>query len=470
MSLKALKIIHCGHIPTPSLILRIYLTRLGLLLFLLFLLSSPNPIPPTTKVTIQYSSFDFTSNMAIGATHNQSDADYWNNPGAVASAKQLLQASLTYQNQQIMGWGADDPEPLPGVYDWRSLDARVQLMRSTQATIVLTLCCAPGWMRPLGYQDDWRYLETAPDPSHVQDFAQLAQLIALRYPDVTYFQVWNELKGMWSTSPGATPGIDNLNRWDYERYTTLYNAVYDAIKYVRPDAQLGGPYVVMDSDGNSYAMSNPGPTYAWGTLDQRPLDVITYWLKYKHGADFITVDGGSSNKDGVWLIDEFAAAQKFVDVYNWIRKQPNGGTKLPIWWAEWYAGYPSNTARNLDYYNALITSGEIYTAMSGAAVLLMWEPQGDASGFSLPEGIWTDTGKQEGGQPTKHYYALVAFKAYFGPGTRLYKTTASTEDVTVIASSVKMMLVNHLATQQIVVVNDSSFTLNPYQVLVTDIR
>ena len=177
---------------------------------------------------------------------------------------------------------------------------------------------------------------------------------------------------MWSTSPGATPGIGNLNRWDYERYTPLYNAVYDAIKHVRPDAQLGGPYVFMDSDGNSYAMSNPGPGYAWGTLDERSLDVITFWLQHKHGADFIAVDGSSSNRDGIWLTNEFAAAQKFVDVYNWIRKQPDGGAALPIWWAEWYAGLPANTTKSLQYYNALMASGEIYTLSSGAAVLLIW--------------------------------------------------------------------------------------------------
>ena len=473
MSQKSLNI-HRGYMPAPTISLRTLLIQFGLLLFLLFTLPSPNPLHtlfvPPTQVTIQHSSFDFISNMAIGATHEHSDADYWNNPLAVASAKQLMQASLIYQNQQIMGWGADDPEPLPGVYNWKSLDARVQLMQSTQAKMVLTICCAPGWMRSPGYQDDWRYLENAPDPSHVQDFAQLSQQIALRYPDVKYFQVWNELKGMWSTSPGATPGIGNFNRWDYERYTTLYNAVYDAIKRVRPDAQLGGPYVVMDSDGNSFGMSNPGPSYAWGTLDQRPLDVITYWLQHKHGADFIAVDGTSANKDGVWVTDEFAAAQKFVDVYDWIRKQPEGGTTLPIWWAEWYAGLPANAAKSLQYYNALMASDEIYTLSSGAAVLLIWEPQGNANGFSFPEGIWNDTSIAGGGQATSYFATSKAFKDFFGPGTGLYKTITSTHDVTIIVSSVKMMLVNHLATQQNVVINSSSFTLNPYQVLVTDIQ
>ena len=254
---------------------------------------------PTTRITLRRSPTTVTSQMAIGATHEHYDADPQNNAKAVASAKHLMQTSLAYQNQQIMGWGADNPEPAPGVYNWSSLDERVQLMQGTKAQMVLTLCCAPGWMRPRGYQNDWKYLEIAPDPSHIQSFADLTARVALRYPDVKYFQVWNELKGMWSNSPGATPDISDSNRWDYERYTTLYNAVYDAIKRVRPDAQIGGPYVIMDSDGNKSDMSNPGPSYSWGTLDQRSLDVLTYWLAHKHGADFIAIDGSSSNKDGI---------------------------------------------------------------------------------------------------------------------------------------------------------------------------
>ncbi len=117
-----------------------------------------------------------------------------------------------------------------------------------------------------------------------------------------------------------------------------------------------------------------------------------------------------------------------------------------------------------------MASDEIYTLDSGAAVLLIWKPQGDANGYSYPEGIWNDTRIARGGQATNYFATSKAFKDFFGPGTGLYKTTASTRDVTIIASPLKMMLVNHLATPQIVVVNGSNFTLNPYEMLVTDTR
>jgi hypothetical protein len=319
-------------------------------------------------------------------------------------------------------------------------------------------------MRPKGYQDDWTNLEIAPAPAHVRDFANLCKLVVLRYPDVKAFQVWNELKGMYTGQPGSDPAIASKNRWDYVRYTNLYNAVYDAVKSVRPDAQLGGPYVVMDSNGNTARMSNPGPRYAWGTLDQRPLDVISYWLQHKHGADFITVDGGALNRDSVRNISAFEMAQKFVDVLHWIRQRGNDGATLPIWWAEWYAGVPDNQTQSLAYANAAMASDEIYTLVSGANVLLMWEPQGDAHGLSFPEGAWTDTRVGGGGQPTPYYGTAQAFKTYFPAGTQLYQVTASNTSLTLLASQAVTMLVNRLSTSQYVSVNGIVISLKPYEI------
>ncbi len=415
-----------------------------------------------TAVTIS-SDVALVSNLTVGTTHENNDANSWNNAGAVASAKQVLTKSVTYQNQHIMGFGADDPEPSKGHYDLSSLDERVQLMRDTHAQMVITLCGAPGWMRPTGYADDWKYIETAPDPKHVQDFAQLSALIAARYPDVKYFQVWNELKGMWSDAPGASASARNQNRWDYERYMTLYNAVYDAVKKVRPDALIGGPYVPMDTDGDRSQMSNPGPSYAWGTIDQRGLDVITYWLKNKHGGDFVTVDGWALNNDKVMKTDSFGMVQKFADINNWIHKQTN----LPVWWSEWYVDDPTVSHGTLDYYNALQSTALANMLMSGGSSALLWQPQGDKDGYSFTEGLFTDTAIANGGKATRFAASSQALKDNFGPGTTLRKVTTSNNNLTVVASKTKMMLINHLAGKQTVVVNGKSFTLDGYQVLVT---
>jgi hypothetical protein len=86
------------------------------------------------------------SRLHVGVTHTQFSAE---TGGALGRrrARCLLAARPMVQNQHLMGWGAGNPEPAPGQYDWGSLDARVDLIRRTDGTPVLTLCCAPDWMK-----------------------------------------------------------------------------------------------------------------------------------------------------------------------------------------------------------------------------------------------------------------------------------------------------------------------------------
>jgi hypothetical protein len=173
-------------------------------------------------------------------------------------------------------------------------------------------------MKPSG--DTWR-MDEAPKPAHVQDFAELAAAVARRYRDVTYFQVWNELKGLG---------------WDAARYTDLYNWVWDAVKRVRPDARLGGPYVIMASYANStHPADEPDlRDQSWGSIDQRALDVITYWRSNKRGADFVIVAGCAADAGDD---DIFARIEKFAAVNAWLGRAVPG---LPIWWAEDYTFLP----------------------------------------------------------------------------------------------------------------------------------
>src|SRR5579871_380924 len=55
--------------------------------------------------------------LEIGVTHTQNDLDSARaNPEAVGRVKRLLSAACRYQVEPIMGWGADNPEPAPGIY------------------------------------------------------------------------------------------------------------------------------------------------------------------------------------------------------------------------------------------------------------------------------------------------------------------------------------------------------------------
>jgi hypothetical protein len=302
--------------------------------------------------------------VVVGVTHTQYSGTY---PSPqVTAATSLLAAQSMPQNQYLMGWGVGNPEPSPGVYDWSGLDRRMDLIRQTHGIPVLTLAGAPDWMK--GGQPgttDWSEINTAPTKSHYGDFAALAAAAAKRYPQVRYFQVWSELKGFYDS--GA-------QRWDYEGYTDLYNAVYDAVRAVRPDAQIGGPYVVLDTWSTRQASPAPsdlsGP---WGVVDQRALDVVDYWNAHKHGAQFLAVDASTGTRDQGLVTDPFDATALFTAATDWLVRR----TGLPVWWSEFYPRHPQAEDWPVDspQLAALTVDAVARAYAGGAAATLLWQPE-----------------------------------------------------------------------------------------------
>jgi hypothetical protein len=338
--------------------------------------------------------------MLLGATHTQADADSWRNPTATARAKTVLRSAVNLQDTSIMGWGLLNPEPSPGVYEWSGLDARVAAMRATGGEMVITLAAAPDWMKGAAPgTTNWNNIEVAPTPQHYQDFANLAAAIAKRYTDVKYFSVWNEMKGFFDAT---------ANHWNYVGYTQMYNDVYDALKAVNPAINVGGPYVNVDLWGNPSAGGHPsalsGP---WGTVDQRPLDVITYWLAHAHGANFIAIDGSTGTRDRGLVTNPYAAAEYFAAVNKWLQER----TKLPIWWMEVYAGMPAGTSLASPAAAQISWNAFSVLASSGAAAAMLWDPE-RFSGSATP-GLWTSTDTSSGGLETP---LAAAFAKYLQTG------------------------------------------------------
>ncbi|WP_157975095.1 hypothetical protein [Glycomyces dulcitolivorans] len=323
---------------------------------------------------------DAAAAFQLGVTHERYSADWWGDEEAVADAEEILSGVGPLQNQHLMGFGAENPWPVQNssAREWGSLDERMTLIEETDGTPVLTLCCAPGWMTPSG--EDWPQAYEAPLPQYYDEYAQLAAEAAARYPQVEYFQVWNEFKGFWN---------DDLNRWDHEGYTELYNLVYAAVKAVRPDAQLGGPYVSINSfDDCTHDCSDLQGS--WGTADQRDLDAMEYWLANADGAEFFTVDAWSSTNDG-YHPGTAGTYEKFRDVTEWITAR----TDLPVWWSEFYA--PASSADESSTV-ALMRAAIEGMRDGGSAVALLWGPECQSE---LPC-IWTDTSEAGGGQATEY--------------------------------------------------------------------
>jgi hypothetical protein len=387
-------------------------------------------------VTVDRSTPDGTSNFTIGVTHTQ---PRWENgdPAAVARAKGLLASGVRFQNQHLMDWGTENPEPRPGVYNWASLDHRVALMRSMGATMVITLCTAPGWMKTSG--EDFPH-QTGPDSwaddrvadNHVDDFVELARQVALRYSDVKYFQIWNEYKGYWDKT---------ANNWDFIRFTGFYNRVYDALKAVRPDAQIGGPY---------YPFDGPKP---------RDWEVIDYWFQHKHGADFVCFDGWVAGYPPTRAREEEAKKMVLTGYFGQIAQQFRARTQLPIWISEFYGGWSSNP----QFTAANHASCYLHALRAGVAVALLWDAELQQWNY-----LFISTRTPGGGQPSPHFQVVELFNTHFGPGTRLFKATSSSPDVEVLASRTKTLLINKRDAKVEVRLDGALLALKPYEVRLVD--
>ncbi|MER7128309.1 xylan 1,4-beta-xylosidase [Streptosporangium saharense] len=360
---------------------------------------------------------------------------------------QVLSPIPMLQNQHIMGFGALNPEPYPGNHYWEDLDSRTNLMRQSGGTPVITLCCAPDWMKggPQGPTEEsaWaEHLEDAPYPEHFDDFAKLSAAVADRYRDVKYFMVWNELKGFWK---------DHSKPADYKGYTALYNKVYDAVKKVRPDAKIGGPYIGFDTNREGTSELR-GP---WGVVNQNVLDAFDYWFENKRGADFVVVDGASLTDAHELLPDAFGALGKFSAVTSWLRKKTGD---MPIWWSEWYFVPEDGTTWPADKRLAVQAASMIEFARSGAATALYWNPQvktGACDGcmWDPKTGALLPTGELVSG-----------FAKWFPADAELEDVTSSDPAIRVLAQPEQLVMVNTTDKKVDATVDGRKVTLRPHEV------
>jgi hypothetical protein len=362
-----------------------FVTRVRLhlpLLALLLLMACSAPASGATSAASR------ATGLALGVTHTHYSLDPWE--PAASRARGMSELSThpgTIQVQALMGWGTVNPEPSPGHYDWSTLDRRMALIRQTGGTPVITLCSAPDWMKggPVG-STNWNTLDVAPTPAHYADFAALARQVALRYPDVHTFLVWNELKGFWDATN---------NRWDIEDYTKLFNQVAAAVHSVNPTAQVGGPYINAVSWTPAAAPEKSVVSGSWGMLDGRVVDAVKYWLANEQGAGLIAVDGSAERRDNP--VAGTNLESKFADVTRWLRSI----TSLPVWWSELYPVRfedPPTASSAAKWTDALQQLDG-----AGATAAVLWQPQGKANGWT---GLWTDPTVSSGGQATSWYSSI----------------------------------------------------------------
>jgi hypothetical protein len=404
-----------------------------------------------------------TSRLSLGATMERDSLNPWGDPTAVANGQQLLDGAITFQNQHIYGWGGTNVEPSPGVYDFSKLDTRISTMLArANARPVITLAGAPDWMTAQATNTSNYNLDYAPTPQHYDDFTDLARRIAVRYSSpgnahpVLYYQIWNELKGFWSSS---------LNNWDYPNYTTLYNKLYDALKSVNPAIQVGGPYLVVEGDGAAQDLGVPLNWTTVNPISDRNKVFLEYWLANKHGADFICIDRGNQDSHDLTTYtndQKFKMVHWYGDVVRQIRGL-NGYAGQPIWYSEGFA-FADNSIPGVQ--RAAEAAAIRSDMLAGTDVLLKWQDDGTYTIFgpTTVTGLYTNTLYAGGGQPYPAYTAYKLFHDDFPPGTTLYQATSSSPGVEAVASATRTLLINETNSTLTVSVNGTVVTLAPFDV------
>ncbi len=402
---------------------------------------------PQVTVTVNSQQRESITRLQLGITHTQRDLDTVaaHDKETLARAKKLFSRVVSYQNVHIMGWGTDNPNPAPGVYNWDSLDRRMAMVRSIGAIPVITLCAAPDWMKGgAAGKTDWKNIEVAPTPEHFADFAKLAATIAQRYPDVQYFQVWNEMKGLWKA---------DINNWDAVAYTDLYNACYRALKSVNKNIKVGGPYLVIEGTGGGKTPENDATR---APLSPRNAQFIDYWLAHKTGADFIVLDRGlqSFHDKNQYTPDEL---MRLTLQFGNAARQIRAKTDLPIWWAEYYPNMSGGPQAIAASHAATLAQ----MARNVSSVALLWQPMESGE---IPAALISDVRVANGGRALPLWDVYRIFHDDFPPGTAFVAATSSSDAVQVLASPERTLLINTTEQTFIANVNGVPYALGRYDV------
>jgi len=422
--------------------------------FLLFVAMSTTSRARQVTITVDTATPDGQANLELGVTETQ---NRWENGNAIAvnRAKSLLADCTHLRNFHMMGWGQGDPQPAPGdPIDFSKMKARIQKMQNPGDDLMITFCTAPGWMKN---GDEWD-MESRVTKEHFADFANLCQECARQFPEVKFFQVWNEMKGFWD--PTIVNSDNSKGNWNYTDYTEMYNLVYDAVKAVRPDAKVGGYYTHIAGDAFQTLGGSGAHTYTpIGAMDH---DSLSYWLKNKHGADYLCIDRGVHDGHDPNVFTE-ANAMALAWTYKKIEKDIRALTPdLPIIWSEYYGITPASgeqfiAAQCASFYYHMIkgdTSNQRLRA-------LLWSPVG---GGNTPHDLITATSNTLGGRSTPHYQVFKWLHDIFPPGTVLYRTTSSDTLVEVLANATYAMVINKYNETVGVTLNGRFYEFAPYEV------
>lgn len=163
--------------------------------------------------------------------------------------------------------------PAPGVYDWTTLDARIQDAVDSQTTVLLVLGATPEWAATsLSDADaDWLGPGSAAPPRSMLEWTAFVREVVKRYGGrIEAYQIWNEpadpifWRGSWDLLARMTEAASAVIRWNDSSATVVGAPMIlrgpdwegKAREYVDALAGRGMPVDVMAFHG--YADGPPG--------------------------------------------------------------------------------------------------------------------------------------------------------------------------------------------------------------------
>lgn len=335
-------------------------------------------------------------------------------------------------------------------WNWGGLDARVNAINAAGCRAYVMLGMPPPWMFPAGTDINTQFFPNA----NLADAVTFATALATRYVPGGAFG--NGVYGFCSHN--ECKGLQNANPWRYVDFTTIYNAMYSAIKGVSASIKVGGPYISEPriTAGHTGYVSNPNAAnYIYAgvdsggqvvTVDSRAADYWIYWYANKTGADFVCHDGNYRQADATT---------------NWIKGKGVNPVTTPIMWAEFYAAAYGDT-----YYSATPTTREktlrlihnmIIAAYAGAGPICVWGGDTGSAGPYPENGIWDHTT----GLATDTGTLMKLLKDNFAQGVDLKTFNSNNPGIIGIGSATKLLIINKTAASQVTDTPGGTITLDP---------
>jgi GH35 family endo-1,4-beta-xylanase len=171
------------------------------------------------------------------------------------AAKQYLFDAAKRTGKRLMrqDFALYDIEPTEGQFTWSKQDENVRMAEERGLSLLGTLGYAAPWIADPRSPN--RYLAPI-DPNKLDAFAEYVRQTVRRYPQVRYWEIWNE------------PNQQRFYRDHPQEYARLLKVAYEAVKQANLDAQVlfGGAYW-QDAGGVDWVRQvltdsvNPGKNY-----------------------------------------------------------------------------------------------------------------------------------------------------------------------------------------------------------------